>query len=115
MFVIIYIYLSAQKLTMPFYMTEQRKLAIKALEPLCEKYMPCEKDIFLAQVMYDTGLCKKTAQEYLKVLYLLKKFYQKTENDGRVLLYKRNIESNKDGKNKVNEIKEETEQYNPMF
>ena len=51
------------------YVNEQRKLTQMRIEELLKKHLPMDKDKAVSFIMYEEGMKKATAKEYIKVLY----------------------------------------------
>lgn len=51
------------------YVNEQRKLTQMRIEVLLKKHLPMDKDKAVSLIMYQEGMKKETAKEYIKVLF----------------------------------------------
>lgn len=78
-----------------FAMAHQRKLLIQKIVAMIDEHLPMEREEFLAKVEYETGLTEKKAQEYLRLLFKMKKF-KIIEKDTETILDKIDTKGNKD-------------------
>lgn len=51
------------------YVNEQRKLTQARIQILLKKSMPLDKDKAVSLIMYNEGMKRETAKEYIKVLF----------------------------------------------